>query len=159
MKNTAICKSNKIINFFVSVMLLGGLTGCVTTATVSMFPTDGPLKSEKPAPVLKAVAENIISNSGPFRVEYPNGDRCEGQWASIAPQMVSVGWGGLFGKYGGIAGISASAVNMPGINRGEAMAVCKSGNQVQVEFFTGSGTANGVGVAKDEHGNIFKLIF
>lgn len=133
------------------------LMGC--SATVSMFPTDGPLKSERPAPVLQAVAENITSNSGPFKVTYPDGDVCEGRWASIAPQMVSVGWGGLFGKYGSVAGVSASAVNKPGINRGEAMAICKSGNQVQVEFFTGSGTANGLGVAKDEYGNIFKLIF
>jgi hypothetical protein len=48
---------------------------------------------------------------------------------------------------------------MPGINRGEAMAVCKSGNRLQVEFYTGSGTASGLGVASDDKGNVFKLIF
>lgn len=134
------------------------LTGCAS-ATVSMFPTDGPLKLVKPSPVLQATAENITSNSGPFRVTYPDGDQCEGRWASIAPQMVAIGWGGLFGKYGSLAGVSATAVNKPGINRGEAMANCSSGNQVQIEFFTGSGTANGIGVAKDELGSVFKLIF
>lgn len=39
------------------------------------------------------------------------------------------------------------------------MASCKSGNQLQVEFETGSRTANGIGVAKDDLGNICKLIF
>ena len=73
--------------------------------------------------------------------------------------MVAISWGGLFNKYGALAGLSTAAVNVPGVNRGEAMAMCKSGNQVQAEFFTGSGTANGVGVAKDDRGNVFKLLF
>jgi len=30
---------------------------------------------------------------------------------------------------------------------------------MQVEFYTGSGTANGYGVAKDSANNIYKLIF
>ena len=34
------------------------------------------------------------------------------------------------------------------VNRGEAMLVCNDGASIQVEFFTGSGTANGYGVAK-----------
>jgi hypothetical protein len=124
-----------------------------------MFPTAGPLKDLKPVPVLKATVEGIMNNTGPFKLTYPNGDVCEGRWASIAPQMVSVGWGNIFNKYGSIAGVQTSVANMPGINKGEAMAVCASGNQLQVEFFTGSGTANGTGVAKDELGNVFKLIF
>jgi hypothetical protein len=73
--------------------------------------------------------------------------------------MVSTGWGSLFTKHGSITGVSFSTTNMPGINRGEAMAVCKSGNRLQVEFYTGSGTASGLGVASDDNGNVFKLIF
>lgn len=128
-------------------------------ASASMFPTEGPLRESKPAPVLVANVDNITSNSGPFRLTYPNGDVCEGRWASIAPQMVATGWGSIFSKYGVRAGVTTVSANVPGVNRGEAMAVCKSGNSVQVEFYTGSGTANGVGVAKDDLGNVFKLIF
>lgn len=129
------------------------------SANVSLFPTAGPLKNARPAPVLTAVAENVVSNSGPFRLTYPDGDVCEGRWSSLAPQMISVGWGSIFSKYGAIAGVSSSVTNLPGVNRGEAMAICKSGNQLQVEFYTGSGTANGVGVAKDDQGNVFKMLF
>jgi hypothetical protein len=39
------------------------------------------------------------------------------------------------------------------------MAICQSGNQLKVEFLTGSGTANGTGIAVDDKGNVFKLIF
>ena len=133
------------------------LSGCAIS--VSMFPTDGPLRTSKPVPVLIATVENVTSNSGPFKVTYPNGDVCEGRWASLAPQMVATNWGGLFNKYGALAGVSTTVINKPGINRGEAMAFCKSGNELQVEFFTGSGTANGLGIAKDSEGNVFKLIF
>lgn len=133
--------------------------GCTTTATVSLFPVEGPLRQAKPAPVITAIADNVVSNSGALKFVYPDGDACEGRWASLAPQMVAVGWGSIFSQYGSVAGISGAVANKPGVNRGEAMAVCQSGNQVQMEFFTGSGTANGLGVAKDELGNVFKMIF
>jgi hypothetical protein len=133
------------------------ITGCSTTAT--LFPTSGPLKDMRPLPVISATVEGILNNTGPFKLTYPNGDVCEGRWASIAPQMVSVGWGSIFNKYGSLAGVQTSVANLPGVNKGEAMAICASGNQVQVEFYTGSGTANGTGVGKDELGNVFKLIF
>jgi hypothetical protein len=113
----------------------------------------------RPSPIINATVEGILNNTGPFKLTYPNGDVCEGRWASIAPQMVSVGWGGIFNKYGSLAGVQTSVANLPGVNKGEAMAICASGNQVQVEFYTGSGTANGTGVGKDELGNVFKLIF
>jgi hypothetical protein len=137
--------------------VLALLSACSTT--ISMFPADGPLRLQKPIPVLVATAGNITSNSGPFSVTYPNGDECKGRWASLAPQMVSTDWGVLFTKYGSIAGVSFSAINMPGINRGEAIAVCASGNRLQVEFWTGSGTASGIGVGRDDQGNVLKLIF
>jgi len=137
--------------------LLPLLAGCSTS--ISMFPAQGPLRNDTPNPVLIASADGITSNSGRFTVTYPNGDECVGRWASLAPQMVSTGWGSLFTKHGSITGVSFSTTNMPGINRGEAMAVCKSGNRLQVEFYTGSGTASGLGVASDDNGNVFKLIF
>jgi hypothetical protein len=133
------------------------LTAC--SAAISMFPLEGPLRTEAPNQVLSASAENVSSNSGRFSVTYPNGDVCVGRWASIAPQLTSASWGSLFTQYGALSGASIMTTNMPGINRGEAMAICASGNRLQVEFYTGSGTANGSGVAKDERGNVFKLIF
>jgi len=39
------------------------------------------------------------------------------------------------------------------------MLVGNRGTVIQVEFYTGSGTANGTGVAKDNKGNVFKVLF
>lgn len=146
----------RILSAFVlsSAFALGG---CSTTA--SLFPAEGPLREMKPPPVLVATVSGITSNSGPFSLTYPNNDKCEGKWASLAPQIASVSWGNLFSRYGAKAGVTTSVTGLPGINRGEAMAICASGNRVQVEFFTGSGTASGTGIAKDDLGNVFKLIF
>jgi hypothetical protein len=147
---------NTITKFVFALQVLL-LTAC--SSSISMFPIEGPLRSETPNQVLSATAENVSSNSGRFSVTYPNGDECVGRWASIAPQLTSASWGSLFTQYGAMSGASIMTTNMPGINRGEAMAVCSSGNRLQIEFYTGSGTANGIGVAKDERGNVFKLIF
>jgi hypothetical protein len=141
----------------VTTLFFLNLSGCSTTA--DLFPISGPLRDLKPTPVLTATVENITSNTGPFKISYPNGDNCEGKWSSIAPQMASSGWGTMFSKYGSVVGVSSSVANLPGVNKGEAMAICNSGNQLQVEFYTGSGTANGTGVAKDSSGNVFKVLF
>ena len=39
------------------------------------------------------------------------------------------------------------------------MLVGDRGTVIHVEFYTGSGTANGLGVARDNKGNIFKVLF
>jgi hypothetical protein len=71
--------------------------------------------------------------------------------ASVQSGMAQA-WAQVYG-----AGFSVS--NLAGVNRGEAMLTGPKGTVLQVEFFTGSGTANGNGVAKDNHGNVFKVIF
>jgi len=49
--------------------------------------------------------------------------------------------------------------DVPGVNKGEAVLVGDRGTVIQVEFYTGSGTANGTGVAKDNKGNTWKVLF
>lgn len=132
------------------------LSGC--SQSVTMFVTEGPLKSAG-VPMLVAEAGNITSNTGPFSVSYPDGEKCIGKWSSLAPQVTAVSWGGLFTRYGAIAGVTTTVASVPGVNRGEAFAVCSGGGDIQAEFYTGSGTANGVGLAKDSKGNIFKMLF
>jgi hypothetical protein len=65
----------------------------------------------------------------------------------------------LFGQYGAITGIGVMSGPAPGVNRGEAFLTCSRGSTLQAEFYTGSGTANGYGIAKDSSGNVYKMIF
>ncbi len=36
---------------------------------------------------------------------------------------------------------------------------CSRGTTIEAEFFTGSGTANGYGIARDSNANIYKMLF
>ena len=58
-----------------------------------------------------------------------------------------------------VYGSGYSIANVPGVNKVEAMFIGDRGTVIQVGFYTGSGTANGVGVAKDNKGNIYKVLF
>jgi hypothetical protein len=126
---------------------------------VTFYPVKGPLSAQVPLPVLTAKADGITGNTGPLSMTLPSGETCTGQWSSAAPQAVSVTSGSLFTLYGAVAGYSVTAGNVPGVNRGEAFMACDRGTTVQAEFFTGSGTANGYGIAKDSTNNIYKMIF
>lgn len=143
-----------------------GLLSCALGAmvaacsqSVNLYPVQGPLSQEHPLPVITAQADGITGNTGDITLTMPDGEACKGRWSSAAPQQVSVTSGSLFSMYGSVAGYAVSAGNVPGVNRGEAFLACDRSTKMQVEFFTGSGTANGYGVAKDSQGNIYKLIF
>ena len=148
--------TTKISSFAIA---LGALliAGCSTT--VNMYPVKGPLSEQKPLPVLIATVDGIMGNTGGFSLTLPSGANCSGRWSSIAPMSVRHSSIALAGAWGVVYGTGYSVRNLPGINRGEAMATCTDHTTIQVEFFTGSGTANGNGVAQDSEGNIYKLIF
>jgi hypothetical protein len=146
------------------VLLVGGfglaaayLAGC--SADVDLFPIQGPYSQQRPVPLVKAKADGITGNSGTLSLTLPDGQSCRGRWSSVAPQAVSVSSGSLFGTYGSLAGYAVTSGNQPGVNKGQAFATCNGGTSVDVEFFTGSGTANGYGVAKDTDGNVYKVLF
>lgn len=133
------------------------ITGCSTTA--NLYPVEGPLSRQTPAPTLVATVNGITSNTGGLNFTMPDGATCEGKWSSVAPQYASVTSGSLFSQYGSVAGYSTSVGNVPGVNRGQAFATCSDNTRFDVEFFTGSGTANGYGIAKDTNGNVYKMLF
>ena len=145
---------NSLLISSIGILLLAG---CSTT--VNMYPVKGPLSEQKPLPVLVATVDGIMGNTGGFNLTLPSGATCSGRWSSIAPMSVGHSSIGLAGAWGFVYGSGYSVRNLPGINRGEAMATCTDHTTIQVEFFTGSGTANGNGVAQDSAGNTYKLIF
>lgn len=149
----------KISKAIWSVACVIPLVGCMST-TVSMFPVAGPYSKQAPLPTIEAKASNIISNSGPMTVTLPDGQSCAGKWASVAPQQVLMTSGSLFSVYGSAAGFNTiTSSNVPGINGGQAFMSCSGGTTIEADFFTGSGTASGYGIAKDSAGNVYKMIF
>jgi len=147
------------------VPLWASLIACSTTAT--LYPVEGPMAKESPLPVLTATVDGILGNTGGISMTLPSGERCTGKWSSIAPMSVGFVAGSTSGTVtSGMASAWATAFgsgvyvgNLPGVNRGEAILVGERGTVIHVEFFTGSGTASGTGVAKDNLNNIFKVLF
>jgi hypothetical protein len=146
----------RILVIAVACTVLGG---CSASQVVTFYPVKGPMAAQKPLPIAKATAEGITGNTGPLTMVLSTGESCTGQWSSAAPQQMQVTGGSLFSTYGPVAGYSVTAGNVPGVNRGEAFMTCDRGTTIEAEFFTGSGTANGYGVAKDSSGNVYKMLF
>jgi hypothetical protein len=138
----------------VLVPLSGLVAACSTTA--NLYPVQGPLASQKPLPVIVATADGITGNTGNLSLRMPDGEECSGKWSSVAPKVA--GEGVLFSQYGTTLGFSYSGIQ-PGVNKGQAFMTCSRGTTVEAEFFTGSGTANGYGIARDSNENIFKMLF
>lgn len=85
----------------------------------------------------------------------PDGEKCEGTWSSAAGKVEGV----LIPQYGSVTGFGTYSGTSGRTNRGEAFIICDRSTTIQAEFYTGSGTAHGYGVAKDRKGNVFKLLF
>jgi hypothetical protein len=108
-----------------------------------------------------------MGNTGGIALSLPDGEHCTGKWSSIAPMSVGFSTAaasgsatnGMASVWTTVFGSGFSMRNLPGVNKGEAMLVGDRGTVIQVEFYTGSGTANGSGVAKDNKDNIFKVLF
>ena len=136
-----------------SAVLLGG---CINSTSVNFYPVRGPLAAQRPPPVVVAKVDGILGNTGNVYMELPGGEMCTGRWSSVAPTHVTSGT--LFMTYGTTVGFTASGIQ-PGVNKGQAFATCSGGTTVEAEFYTGSGTANGYGVAKDSKSNVYKMVF
>ena len=143
--------------FLAPFALIVVIIGCSTTA--NLYPVQGPMAQIKPIPVIKARVSGIMGNTGGISLVLPDGEKCDGKWSSAAGSSVNVGTVNLFSQYGSVFGTGFSVSNNPGVNRGEAIIIGEKGTVIEVEFYTGSGTANGFGLAKDNRGNIYKVLF
>lgn len=148
-----------------ALILAVTLAACSTTA--NMYPISGPMAEQKPLPVLSVKVNGISGNSGTLSTTLPDGETLTGKWSSIAPMSYGMTTGTASGSvtdgmntvWASVYGTGFSASNVPGVNKGEAMLIGDRGTVMHVEFLTGSGTANGTGVAKDNRGNIYKVLF
>ena len=133
------------------------LNGCATTGT--MVPVEGPLSKMTPVPIIQPYADGIWGNTGNMSLTMPDGEQCKGRWSSAAGAGVAMGTGSLISTYGNVYGTGVSVSTGHGQNPGQAILTCDKGTIIHVEFVTGAGTANGFGFAKDNKGNVYRLIF
>ena len=133
------------------------MSGCSITAT--LFPVEGPLSKDVPIPQITATVNGIMGNNGKISLVMPNGESCSGQWSSAAGAGVSISSGSLIGTYGSVYGTMTTVSTGVGQNPGAAFITCDQGRTMEMEFVTGAGTAHGFGFAKDNRGNVFRVLF
>ncbi len=138
------------ITLFFTILLLSSCS-----ITLNLFPTKGPLSEKIPVKVIKAKATNVTSNSGKCFLTMSDGEYCSGRWSSTAGVKSSANNYSLLMNYGQELGLSPRGNE----NRGYAMLLGTKGTSIEIEFLTGAGTAHGFGVAKDNKGNIYKVLF
>jgi hypothetical protein len=120
-----------------------------------------------PLPVIDARIHGVLGDSGNIDLKMPDGEICKGHWSVTAPKMAgrihSSGTGtarsGLETAFLQVHGSSFYHGIVPGVNNGQAMVTGPRGTVLEVAFKVGSGTASGFGVAIDNHGNTYKVLF
>lgn len=135
------------------LLIVGILSSC--SITLDLYPVKGPLATKVPVRVIKATATNVTSNSGKCFLTMADGEKCEGRWSSTAGVRKSINNYSLLLSYGQELGLSPRGNE----NRGYAMLLGDKGTSIEIEFLTGAGTAHGFGVAKDNKGNLYKVLF
>jgi hypothetical protein len=111
-------------------MLAITLSACVKTAT--FYPIEGPMSAVRPVPELKARATGILGTKGDLTLVLPDGEVCTGRW-----------------------GVASAGDN---VRRGHAVLYGNAGTIIEVEFNAGT-NAEGTGTARDNKGNIYRVIF
>jgi hypothetical protein len=122
------------------------VSGC---AGGHLYPVQGPLSAQKPPPVYRIKMEYgdlISANLG-------NGEVCSGEWLDVVPEDpgardMSAEWDLVYGK----GFFVANVLGKPGIAHAK-LTCAKDTTTVIAEFNSLKG------VAKDTHGDVFKLTF
>lgn len=130
---------------------------CSLTAT--MIPVQGPMSRLQPVPIIHARADGVYTGAGKVAFQMPDGDRCDGRWATAGGGgSVSTTSGTLISQYGTTVGMATTIASGEDAVRGQGIITCGSGRIVELEFLT-SASGHGFGVAKDSQENIFKFVF
>lgn len=141
------------------VIVLLAVTASACSLTATMIPIEGPMSRLQPVPVIHARADGVYTGAGKVSFQMPDGDQCDGRWATAgAGGSVSTTNGTLISQYGTAVGMTTTIASGDNAVRGQGIITCGSGRIVELEFLT-STSGHGFGVAKDSRENVFKFVF
>jgi hypothetical protein len=146
----------------ISIML-----GC--SHTYRFYPVQGPLSAQTPLPVLVAKLTGAIS-SGNISVVLSDGEVCKGQWAEVPRAKVPKGANtasapeanGMSSVWDTVYGSGFYVSQVLGSTNARAVASGDRGTILNVELHAtpeGEKTLIIKGIAKDNKGNIYKVVY
>ncbi len=95
------------------------------------------------------------SGSGAVNLTLPDGVRCSGEYSTVAGG--TVGWGQIYSSVGGTA--MAQGGMMDTTQRGAAVVTCPGGKSIDCEYITSAFGPQGNGYCRDNHGDLYRLMF
>jgi hypothetical protein len=133
------------------------VSGCMVMVPGHLYPVQGPLSAESPAPIYKFTLSGVFK-SGTLSATLPDGEVCKGAWSAIAQgdpsaQRFSAQWDAVYGSGFFVANVLGNPVFAGAILTGN------KGTTLNVQFYDPvPGQVNAVkGIAVDNQGNLFKL--
>lgn len=135
--------------------LLLGIMGCSLNST--MVPVSGPAAAKGQA--INATFTWNGTGHGQIEMTLPSGEVCKGSYSTIADGFSTSASGSFFSQqlYATYHGSAATIANK---QYGQALLTGDKGTTMQVEYFTSAmSPTHGYGLAKDNRGNIYRLIF
>jgi hypothetical protein len=154
------------------VLLLSAsaLSGC--SATARLYPVKGPLIAQTPSPVFVAKMTGVF-DSGSFSVMLGNGETCKGHWEVVArpsssgqaaatsatsADNLAAEWDIVYGTGFYVAHVLGSRLYVRSVATGNR------GTVLNIEMYRPDQQETNIpasikGVARDNHGNVFKIAF
>lgn len=132
------------------------LMGC-NTFTAMMVPVEGPLSANPASLKLEFTGDSV--EHGSVKVIMPEGETCTGQYTVLEQGRQKFPSETYFNEQDYIK-YFGHPIPFSHKNYGQALLVGDKGTSIQAEFLAGSSSPpHGYGLAKDNKGNVFKLIF
>lgn len=132
------------------------------TMTGTLSRVEGDSVNEKAFPSLEVdLAGGIFGDTGPLSFVLAPNVTCRGQWFATVDNAAMATRGRLLSQYGPqyFPGSALPAVADTYQRLGRAFIDCDGGRTMRLEFITGPGTPHGWGIAKDNHGAIYRFTF
>jgi len=148
----------RVLGLFCIAGILAICVGCVCEAMV--VPIEGPMAApDNPHKQLTATFTWAGTGHGTVKINLPSGEVCKGKYTTVPDGAVGVGFGSLLGQPGYASHIG-TAMSIRNKQYGQALLVGDQGTTVQVEYVTSaSNPTHGYGLAKDSHGNVYKIVY
>ena len=136
------------------------LLRCATTGR--FYPVQGPLSTQTPTPVLIAKVTGVLS-SGTFSVTFRDGEQCTGHWSLVPRSNASAQTSEMSSVWDTVYGSGFYLSNVLGSkNYASAILTGARGTVINLEMYKPDRQERKNvpirGVAKDNKGNIFKLV-
>lgn len=149
-------------NVIVSLLIAVMLGGCVIAMPGHLYPVQGPLAARTPVPIYK-VSLTIIGPQGQIYATLRDGEVCYGKLEQVASddptsRNTAADWDSVYGS-------GFFEAKLLGKEHARANLIGNKGTHLHVELFNprlwrkNSNPRDIVGIARDDHGNLYKVTF